>query len=82
MADNQDTSSVDAQAEPEIVGSSSLERPRILVAEDNGDMRRYLASLLGNSYQLDMAPDGAIALSMARSAPPDLVLSRRDDAQP
>ena len=73
--DNQDTSSVDAQAEPEIVGSSSLERPRILVAEDNGDMRRYLASLLGNSYQLDMAPDGAIALSMARSAPPDLVLS-------
>lgn len=30
-------------------------KPRILVADDNGDMRRYISSLLGHSYHLDMA---------------------------
>ncbi len=50
-------------------------KPRILVADDNGDMRRYISSLLGHSYHLDMARDGAVALSMARSARPDLVLT-------
>jgi DNA-binding response OmpR family regulator len=38
-------------------------------------MRPYISSLLGSSYQLDMAPDGAAAVSLARSVPPNLVLT-------
>ncbi len=73
--DNEGKSGLDGQGERQVVGSESLDRRRILIVEDNADMRRYLASLLASSYQLDMAPDGAVALSMVRSAPPDLVLT-------
>jgi signal transduction histidine kinase/DNA-binding response OmpR family regulator len=54
---------------------ASLERPRILVADDNPDMRRYVTDLLGRSYDVLAVRDGETALDAARSAPPDLVLS-------
>ena len=50
-------------------------RPRVLVADDNPDMRRYIADLLGRSYEVLTVRDGEAALQAARSAPPDLVLS-------
>ena len=65
----------DGQPERDVVAPAATRKPRILVADDNGDMRRYMASLLENSYQLDMAPDGAVALRLARVTPPDLVLT-------
>jgi signal transduction histidine kinase/DNA-binding response OmpR family regulator len=54
---------------------SSQTRPRILWADDNADMRRYVADLLGRSYDVLAVPDGEAALEAARAAPPDLVLS-------
>src|SRR5262249_29201325 len=50
-------------------------RPRVLVADDNADMRQYLARLLGGTYEVEEVADGQAALSAARERPPDLVLA-------
>lgn len=55
------------------IGSAG--RPRILVAEDNADMRDYILRLLSDDYQVETTPDGAAALSAARKDRPDLVLA-------
>ncbi len=61
------------------VGTSGPSEPerraRILVADDNPDMRRFLASLLGGQYDVETVADGAAGLAAARARPPDLVLS-------
>jgi signal transduction histidine kinase len=54
---------------------SGRERPRVLVVDDNADMRDYLARLLGVRWRVDVAEDGQVALASARAHPPDLVLS-------
>jgi hypothetical protein len=51
------------------------DRPRILVADDNADMRSYLARLLTERYEIETAPDGEAALAAARARRPDLVLT-------
>src|SRR5579872_1943418 len=56
----------------EMVGG---ERRRILLADDNADMRRYIARLLRGSYDVEVAVDGEAAFEAARANPPDLVLS-------
>ncbi len=48
---------------------------RLLVADDNPDMRDYLARLLRPRWQVDMACDGAEALALARQRRPDLILT-------
>ncbi|MHB1582283.1 MAG: SpoIIE family protein phosphatase [Acidimicrobiales bacterium] len=47
----------------------------VLVADDNVDMRDYIARLLAPHYRVTTAVDGADALARARSDPPDLVLT-------
>ncbi|MGE2834821.1 SpoIIE family protein phosphatase [Mycobacterium sp. SMC-4] len=49
---------------------------RILVADDNADMRGYLTRLLSSDgYRVDAVNDGQDALDSARANPPDLVIS-------
>ena len=48
---------------------------RILVADDNADMRDYLARLLGATYDVLAVSDGEAALDKAREENFDLVLS-------
>ncbi|MBN8926211.1 MAG: hypothetical protein BGO51_15495 [Rhodospirillales bacterium 69-11] len=48
---------------------------RLLVADDNADMRDYVRRLLSGHYVVEAVPDGAAALDAIRRAPPDLVLS-------
>ena len=50
-------------------------RARILIADDNADMRQYLTRLLGAHYHVETAADGRSAISKVRERPPDLVLS-------
>ena len=50
-------------------------RARILLADDNADMRHYISGILGEVYDVLAVPDGQAALEAARAAPPDLVLS-------
>ena len=48
---------------------------KILVAEDNADMRQYITRLLREFYTVTAVSDGKAALEAVRAAPPDLVLS-------
>ena len=47
----------------------------MLVADDNADMRDYLAACSGRGYDVEAVADGAAALAAARADPPDLVLT-------
>ncbi len=55
--------------------ASLRERARVLVVDDNADMREYLARLLSARWKVDAVGDGEAALAAARTEPPDLVLS-------
>ena len=49
---------------------------RVLVADDNADMREYLARLLRSAgYQVTTVTDGQAALDAVRAGAPDLVIS-------
>jgi PAS domain S-box-containing protein len=49
---------------------------RIVLADDNADMREYVARLLtGGGYQVEAVADGRSALETVRASPPDLVLA-------
>ena len=50
-------------------------RPTILLADDNPDMRTYIASLLDNRYNVTTAASGTAALAAIRERRPDLLLS-------
>ena len=56
-------------------GSAGPVTARVLIADDNADMREYLRRLLETSYQVTTAADGDAALTAARSDPPDLVVA-------
>ncbi|WP_307801408.1 SpoIIE family protein phosphatase [Microbispora triticiradicis] len=65
--------------EAELSGTASPSadgpRPRILVADDNADMRDYLRRLLRPAYEVDVVTDGQAALEAVRADAPDLVVS-------
>ncbi len=48
---------------------------RILLADDNADMREYVARLLAPHYDVTSVADGQAALEVARAQRPDLVLT-------
>src|SRR5262249_4944843 len=50
-------------------------RPRVLVADDNADMRQYLGRLLRETYDVEEVADGKAAIAATRGALPDLVLA-------
>ena len=49
--------------------------PRVLLADDNADMREYLERLLRPHYLVSTVNDGRAALDAARARPPDLLIS-------
>jgi signal transduction histidine kinase len=55
--------------------SSAGDRPVILVADDNADMRDYLQSLLSDRYTVETVPDGEQALAAIERRKPALVLA-------
>ncbi len=48
---------------------------RILVVDDNADMRRYLKRILQDHWKVETAADGMTALSRVRKSAPDLVIA-------
>ncbi|MEH0973789.1 ATP-binding protein [Micromonospora sp. CPCC 205546] len=57
-------------------GADALGRARILVADDNADMRAYLARLLGEQgWRVETVGNGRQALEAIRREQPDLVLT-------
>jgi signal transduction histidine kinase len=49
--------------------------PRIVLADDNADMRDYVSHLLADHFEIEAVADGAAALDAIRARIPDLVLS-------
>ncbi|HEX5659845.1 MAG TPA: ATP-binding protein, partial [Polyangiales bacterium] len=49
--------------------------PRIVLADDNADMRDYVRRLLDDQYRVDAVIDGQAALTAVQAELPDLVLS-------
>lgn len=57
--------------EPEL----RAEMPRVMVAEDNDDMRSYLERLLSRFWKVEAFSDSEAAFARAKEYPPDLVIS-------
>lgn len=60
---------------PTINRDSHLKRQRILLVEDNDDLRAYLQRSLSESYYLYTASDGQEGWNITQSVKPDLVIS-------
>ncbi|MGK2882378.1 MAG: SpoIIE family protein phosphatase [Mycobacterium sp.] len=61
---------------PAAVVTSFDSPPRVLLADDNADMREYLTGLLeAAGYEVTAVTDGQQALESIRTDPPDLVIS-------
>jgi len=50
-------------------------RARVLIADDNSDMRQYLARLLSEQYEVETVADGQAAIQAAHKNSPDLIVS-------
>ncbi len=61
----------DSVAAPHIPAATG----RILIADDNADMRDYVRRLLAGTYTVQTVANGLEALAEARRNPPDLVLT-------
>jgi PAS domain S-box-containing protein len=57
------------------LGPAVRSTPRILLADDNADMRQYVQRLLTSGYEVEPVGDGEAALTAAWKNPPDLVLT-------
>ncbi len=68
-----------AQASPLLSWSASDSEPpprvRIVIADDNADMRQYLARLLGDTYEVHAVANGVDAVEAAVRLRPALVLA-------
>ncbi|HET6726368.1 MAG TPA: ATP-binding protein [Gammaproteobacteria bacterium] len=74
VADTVETEEIDVGAPVE----TAVERlqAHILLADDNSDLRAYVAGLLRRFFtRVDTVADGRAALDAARAEPPDLILS-------
>ena len=49
--------------------------PKVLLADDNADMRTYISGLLADAYQVAAVADGQAALEQVHAFRPDLVLT-------
>ncbi|WP_436392334.1 SpoIIE family protein phosphatase [Amycolatopsis sp. MEPSY49] len=64
----------DGDPEP-AAGAAPATGARVLVADDNADMRDYLARLLREDYAVTTVRDGVEAFAAAAAEPPELIIS-------
>ncbi|HWR69943.1 MAG TPA: response regulator, partial [Dehalococcoidia bacterium] len=56
-----------------VSGKATL--PSLLIVEDNADVRKYVSSILGNSYRIIEAQDGEEGLDKSLGCVPDLIIT-------
>ena len=59
---------------PNLDKNSNQEKPLLLIADDNGDVRTYLVSCLKNDYAIQIAKNGQECEDLAFSSTPDLIV--------
>ncbi len=58
------------------MGAATIDdRPLVLVADDNADMRQYVVRILAEQFRVDAVQDGVSALAAVKRQPPDLILT-------
>ena len=62
-------------AVPAAATATQRSERRVLIADDNPDLRQYLARLLSPHWQVETVGDGLEALEVIRERPPDLVVT-------
>ncbi|HET8539970.1 MAG TPA: ATP-binding protein [Anaeromyxobacter sp.] len=62
-------------AAPAVVPPAGGARPRVLVVEDNPEMSRFLADVLGAELDVEIAADGEAGLAAALARPPDAIVT-------
>jgi len=64
-------------AENELDGEAKThqELPKIIIVEDNNELRHFLKSTLSAGYEVSEAENGRIALDMALTNSPDIIIS-------
>ncbi|HVV82052.1 MAG TPA: ATP-binding protein [Kofleriaceae bacterium] len=70
-----DDPAVDAGRPPDEPTDPAAPRARLLVADDNADMRDYLRRVLGTRWDVETVNDGAAALAAAGARRPDLIVT-------
>jgi signal transduction histidine kinase len=55
--------------------SAPSDAPKILLVEDNPDLRAFITGNLFETYQVEQAENGRLGLDMARRIDPDLIVS-------
>ena len=65
----------DGPAAPALAVPAEIANARIIVADDNADMREYLTRLLSQNWRVEAVADGGAALAAAHRERPDLVLT-------
>ncbi|KAA3636608.1 MAG: response regulator, partial [Bacteroidetes bacterium] len=65
----------DEAEKPVVLAENDSTKPKILVVEDNPDVRDYLRENLEDHYKITEASDGQEGLEKALKDPPDLVLA-------
>ena len=63
------------EKESEIVGKKINEKHKILIVEDNNEMRRFIATELKHSFLVYEANNGAEGVKKANSILPDIIIS-------
>ncbi len=75
-AERQGQEAIELVTPPNLPCPAAADTRRILLADDNADMRDYVRRLLSrNGYEVETAADGLSALSAARANKPHLVLA-------
>lgn len=77
LASNRSRQTNDISTKPAPTLQSLIQNPKskILLVDDNADLRDYARRLLSDRWQVETAANGAIALQLIRQQQPDLVLS-------
>ncbi|PPL04502.1 hybrid sensor histidine kinase/response regulator transcription factor [Parapedobacter indicus] len=68
-------SDTDSNKDGRKADTSTKDLPVVLIVEDNSEIRDYLASLVGASYNVIQAADGQHGLEIAFGTIPDLIIS-------
>ena len=66
---------IDENSQPPIGGFKPGRKPIALVIDDSSDMRSHITSILGERYEVQTAPDGAVALQKIAGSLPDIIVT-------